>query len=246
MKKLIFTLLALVGTMSINAQIIKVMKGEEVVATFTAEKADKVVFEKMPEPPEGSIGTEKRNGDTEGSMVDVNWVQLWENGPKFAEYNVGATSENEYGGYYCWGMAINKDPKGAYWRDDDIGDHDTATNLWGNNWRLPTSAELYTLLNKCTMEWIDGEEKKYKNTNAKGYLFTGKDAFISNKVFLPTAGDCVFGYASGQGMHGDYWSSTYYSSTTSCFLYFDMNRLTVTTEDREYGFSVRAVLNENK
>ena len=111
---------------------------------------------------------------------------------------------------------------------------------------LPTSAELYTLLNKCTMEWIDGEEKKYKNTNAKGYLFTGKDAFISNKVFLPTAGDCVFGYASGQGMHGDYWSSTYYSSTTSCFLYFDMNRLTVTTEDREYGFSVRAVLNENK
>ena len=47
-------------------------------------------------------GTAKRTGD-----IDVRWVQLWEGGPKFAEYNVGAENKNaeDYGGYYCWGSS---------------------------------------------------------------------------------------------------------------------------------------------
>ena len=43
-----------------------------------------------------------------GSEVDVNWVQLWENGPKFAEYNVGVTDGKAegYGGDY-WSSTPN-------------------------------------------------------------------------------------------------------------------------------------------
>ncbi len=45
MKKIIFSLVALMCTLSINAQVIKVMKGNTVVATYTADQADNVVFE---------------------------------------------------------------------------------------------------------------------------------------------------------------------------------------------------------
>ncbi|MBQ0056449.1 MAG: hypothetical protein KBT20_02225 [Bacteroidales bacterium] len=45
MKKILFSLVALVASMSMNAQIMKVMKGNEVVATYTSVQADNVVFE---------------------------------------------------------------------------------------------------------------------------------------------------------------------------------------------------------
>ena len=52
--------------------------------------------------------------------IDVNWIQLWAGGPKFAEYNVGATSVTDYGGYYCWGGTYNNNPKleGFTWTND--------------------------------------------------------------------------------------------------------------------------------
>ena len=40
----------------------------------------------------------------DGKVTYVNWVQLWKNGPKFAEYNVGVTDgkAESYGGLYPW------------------------------------------------------------------------------------------------------------------------------------------------
>ena len=58
MKKIIFTLLALVGTMSLNAQIVKprmeIMKNGVVVATYTADQADEVVFKEVTIPTTGT------------------------------------------------------------------------------------------------------------------------------------------------------------------------------------------------
>ena len=43
-------------------------------------------------------------GEAEATGIgNVRWIQLWEGGPKFAEYNLGATSATEFGGYYTWG-----------------------------------------------------------------------------------------------------------------------------------------------
>ncbi len=68
MKKIFFTLLALVGTMSMNAQVVKVMKNGQDTPVETYNGSDYyVVFEEAPAGP--TTGTEKRKGD-----IEVNWI----------------------------------------------------------------------------------------------------------------------------------------------------------------------------
>ena len=239
MKKLIFTLLALVGTMSLNAQVLKVMKGDQVVATFSAGEADNFVFEETPTFPFGQ-GEEAATG-----IGKVRWVQLWENGPKFAEYNVGATSVTDYGGYYCWGGIIDKDPYSTYEKGTNAltGVHDTATILWGSKWRMPTSAELSDaeggLLYECDCTWTTN----YNGTGKNGLLCTGRDEYSSNSVFLPAAGLCIGGNVRDQGDYGYYWSSTPFDGNAYNLLFWSGSRF-VSYDGRNYGFSVRAVLVE--
>lgn len=234
MKKILFSLVALVCSMSMNAQVMKVMKGNVVVATYTADQADNVVFEEA----QGSTttGTAAATG-----IGNVGWVQLWTDGPKFAEYNVGVTDgkAESYGGYYCWGSSIDKDSNAAYKSGNDalIGTDDTATNLWGREWRMPTKAELDGLLANCDVAWttVNG---------VNGRKFTGKGDYASNSVFLPAAGYCYDGYVYGQGDDGYYWSSTPGGSSSACRLLFYSGGQDVYSGRRDYGFSVRAVLAE--
>ena len=235
MKKILFSLVALVCSMSMNAQQIRLMKGNTVVATYSAAQVDNVVFEEA--AALGKTGTAKRGN------IDVNWVQLWEDGPRFAEYNVGAANNKaeDYGGYYCWGSSINKDSNHAYKSGNAAltGTDDTATNLWGSNWRMPTQAELEALIANCDAEWttVNG---------VRGRKFTGKGAYASNSVFLPSAGECygsdVFG--SGNTGAGYYWSSTPSGNASAYYLYVNSGSQLVREEDRVYGHSVRAVLAE--
>ena len=229
MKKILFSLVALVCSMSMNAQ---VMKGNVVVATYTADQADNVVFEEV----QGSTttGTAKRTGD-----IEVNWVQLWENGPKFAEYNVGAANNKaeDYGGYYAWGGSQDKVDDHNTGSATLTGDADTATKLWGNAWRMPTQAELEALPANCDVEWtaVNG---------VNGRKFTGKGDYASNSVFLPAAGYFNYGYVRGQGDFGYYWSSTPLGSDRACSLLFNSGLQIVSLDYRDRGYSVRAVLAE--
>ena len=230
MKKIIFTLLALVGTISMNAQVMKIMKNGEVVATYTADQADEVVFK------EGITGTAKRTGD-----IDVNWVQLWEDGPRFAEYNVGAAKNKaeDYGGYYCWGKSADTDANGVYKEGDSAltGDDDTATALWGSNWRMPKQTEFQALLNNCDALWttVDG---------VNGCKFTGRGDYKDNSIFLPAAGNCYKGSFRTLGSNGYYWSSTPDAIKTAYSLYFGSLEQRMYSLSRQYGYSVRAVLAE--
>ena len=237
MKKIIFTLLALVGTMSMNAQIVKLYKGDVLVTSYDASQVDNVVF------APAIRGTEKRTGD-----IDVNWVQLWKNGPKFAEYNIGATSATENGGYYTWGGTY-MNGIGITWYEDPntgnavlTGNDDTATALWGSKWRMPTKEEFDNLLAKCDVKWIDGSTEKYNNTTVTGFLCTGKGDYKDNSVFLPAAGYCKDGDGSGQGSKGYYYSSTPYESNYAYNLSFSSRYQRVDFDIRYNGYSVRAVL----
>lgn len=205
MKKLFFVLAAMMCSMSINAQLIKVMKGEEVVMTYTPDKADKVMIIEA-KSPEGSIGTEKAN--IGGTQVDVPWVQLWAGGPKFAAYNVGVTDGNaeSCGKFYAYGETEEtsthswsdyKYTKGVSFSGWIPGDNqftkynstdnkkvldaedDAATANWGNNWRMPVKADYQALIDNCDVE----------NTtvnNIKGFIVRGKGDYILNYIFLPT------------------------------------------------------------
>ena len=178
-------------------------------------------------------GTAKRTGD-----IDVTWVQLWEDGPKFAEYNVGVTDGKvgSYGGYYAWGGSQDKVDDHNTGTVDLTGDADTATKLWGSAWRMPTKAELRALLANCDVEWttVNG---------VNGCKFTGKGDFDSNSVFLPAAGYYSYGFG-GQGSLGYYWSSTPDGSDYAFDLFFRSDNQYVGYGLRYYGYSVRAVLAE--
>ena len=239
MKKILFSLVALVCSMSMNAQVMKVMKGNVVVATYTADQADNVVFEEA----QGSTTTGTAKATIGSSEVDVNWVQLWADGPKFAEYNVGVTDgrAESYGGYYCWGKSTDQEPNGNYKDGSDAltNTDDTAYDLWGSAWRMPRKDELEALCNEsnCTITW--------KNVNGvNGCEFTGKGDYASNSVFLPAAGYCYFGDVIGQGVSGVYWSSTPNGSDFAFDLYFYSGGQSVYSVSRYFGFSVRAVLAE--
>ena len=265
MKKIIFTLLALVGTMSMNAQIMKIMKGNTVVATYRSTQADNVVFEEAPTFP---FGQGEAEATIDGKTVYVKWIQLWENGPKFAEYNVGATSVADYGGYYTWGGTY-KNGKDIAWNGDYntgtsklSGDTDTATKLWGSNWRMPTNDELGKydgdgyymdpvlcggLLYECTCTMVTN----YNGTGVSGLLCTGKGDYESNSIFLPAAGfsesSSGVGKVYGLGSRCDYWTSIPkpegFEYDEHAYSLSHGNQVD-TNFYRSQGISVRAVLNE--
>ena len=179
----------------------------------------------------------------------VKWVQLWKNGPKFAEYNVGAKSATEYGGYYTWGGTY-ANGEGITWKDDHnegsvalFGTDDTATNLWGGNWRMPTKEEFDALLKKenCTCTWTT-------QNGVNGLLCQGKEgtAYASNSVFLPAAGRYENGIPKDTNI-GFYWSSTPPYGNYPWRLSFGKDKQNVDYQkisygSRSFGISVRAVL----
>ena len=189
-----------------------------------------------------------------GPNCDVNWVQLWEGGPKFAEYNIGAENNKaeDYGGYYNWGVSEVQTSANCdnYQSGTDAlsGETDTATALWGSNWRMPTSAELSNaeggLFFECNCVWTEN----YNKTGVNGLLCKGKEgtAYADNSVFLPAAGYCRSDNVSYQSDHGRYWSSTPVGSYSANHLYFDSSNQGVNYRYRYFGYSVRAVLNETK
>ena len=126
-----------------------------------------------------------------GPDCEVNWVQLWKDGPKFAEYNYGAANNKpeDYGTLKNGNTAADKDKVSA---------------LWGSNWRLPTSEEYEALIDNCTCTWTTIEE-------VNGYKITGKGTYSSNSIFLPAAG-YIAGRLNAQGGEGHYWTSSGASS----------------------------------
>ncbi len=174
-------------------------------------------------------GTAKRTGD-----IDVNWVQLWENGPKWAEYNVGEDNgDGSYGcgGYFAW--------KGNETRGTKETVDDTATDLWGSNWRMPTKEEFDYLLANCNVSWTTN----YNGTGKAGRVYTGKtEGYKYNSVFFPAAGHYDYGEVIGAGSDGYYWSSTPDGDYYAYSLGFRWSRQNVDYYYRDEVLSVRAVL----
>ena len=117
-----------------------------------------------------------------------NATKLWEGNLFFADCNVGATSPEAYGGYYNWGMSEEHTAENSSIYNEGTvtltGEDDTATKLWGANWRMMTKEELEKL-------------KGFGSWNSNGLLCESPD-YENNTIFLPAA---YSGY-------GRYWSST--------------------------------------
>lgn len=148
---------------------------------------------------------------------------------KWATCNVGASTPEEYGGYYAWGETEEKNiydrlryklstigyyNMTKYCTDSEYGTVDNKKTLsatddvasvkWGGNWRMPTRAEQRELLTKC--KWI----RTFKD-GVTGYKVIGPNG---NSIFLPHAG-----FKNENGLNranslGFYWSSSLSESDT--------------------------------
>lgn len=173
---------------------------------------------------------------------ECGWVQLWENGPKWAVFNVGVTDGNSesYGSRYAWGGA-----------QTDVDDHntgsgsftlssgsDTSTRLWGSSWRTPTRAEYEALLTNCDVEWVT-------INGVNGRKYTGKNTYSTNHVFFPVA-TYNYGAPIYEG-NAYYWTSVSDGSDFAYTFNFGSNHQYVYYGDRyprSCLLSVRAVLAE--
>ena len=74
-------------------------------------------------------------------------VQLWANGPYWAECNVGATKPEEYGYYFWWGDTVGYTWSGGTWRDygwgDGSGCYDGVTWVSSTGQRMGSSPFVY-------------------------------------------------------------------------------------------------------
>ena len=189
---------------------------------------------------------------------------------KWATFNVGATSPEEYGDYYAWGETETKETYSwstykwcngssskltKYCNKSSYGNNgftDTKTTLdpeddvahvkWGGSWRIPTTEELDELLNSCTWTWYSSGNSEFNGV--VGYKVTSnKSGYTDRFIFLPAAGyryGTSLCYAGGNGY---YWSSLLYSGNPLAArrLYFGFGNHDTDSDYRSNGQSVRPV-----
>ena len=173
------------------------------------------------------------------SIVDelLGGVQLWENGPFWAECNVGATKPEEYGYYFWWGDTVGYTNTGSAWISVKEGtsisfaDSGTAASTYGKDdaallsaGYIDSTTNLVAAHDAATAHlgspWrmptdaefaalLDNCTTAWIITNGvNGQLVMGKGAYADKSIFLPAAG---YGYDScldELGSFGYYLSST--------------------------------------
>lgn len=175
---------------------------------------------------------------------------------KWATYNVGAKSPDDYGAYYAWGetntksnysyetykFTVYEKPGFRYSNPGDIMStkYDAATQNWGGYWRIPTCAEFEELISNCSSKWV-----VYKGVS--GRMLTARNG---NSLFLPASGEYNDTKIEDKGVAGEYWTGQIvYSNSkdatryTGAFCYyFDRNEnLYLGSGYRSLGYSIRPV-----
>ena len=160
---------------------------------------------------------------------------------KWATMNVGASSETDYGNYYQYGKGASQyaatSGDSNYSGEEDPLDSsvDTAVQVWGGQWHMPTKAQMEELTANTTYKWVEN----YKNSGTNGYTFTAKNGAV---LFLPAAGILFNGSLRNVGVIGYYWGSSPSGSLGAYYLYFKNGSKEVSSSYREQGYSVRPVV----
>lgn len=160
---------------------------------------------------------------------------------KWATCNVGATSPEEFGGYYAWGETEEKSAYNSSTYDWSYSnttldaENDVAHTKWGDEWRMPTAEEMKELREGCTWEWttVNG---------VYGYKVSGN----GNSIFLPAAGfrfnDRVYDQGGTTG-YGYYWSAALNSGDNNKgnILEFYSRGYYQSSGERYLGYTIRPV-----
>ena len=181
---------------------------------------------------------------------------------RWATMNLGATKPESPGGYYAWGETSTKTSLYSWstykWCNgsastltkyntiknyDNIVDEkntlekedDAASVNWGGDCRIPTKDEFTELRNNCDWTWTT-------QNGVSGCLVVSK---INGKsIFLPASGfrGDYKTTTTSPGELGSYWSSSVSSTSTKAYcVSFNSQQLSITTDYRYYGASIRPV-----
>lgn len=172
-------------------------------------------------------------------------------GTKWCCMNVGASSPEQYGGYYAWGETSEKSEYNcvtySYFNcqgnrilsivniGSDIAgtSYDVAHVRMGGSWRMPSQDQQLELMNNCTRTFT-------QQNGVYGMLVTGKNG---GQIFLPATGWHGLSVVYDAGSCGSYWSSSlrpdhdYYAY----YLVFILGNWSWHYSSRSSGLSVRAV-----
>lgn len=191
------------------------------------------------------------------------WVDLeLESGTLWATTNVGAEKPEDYGSYFAWGETQPKNDYSQstylfynenmyyqltkYCTNSSYGivdnkkelepEDDAATINWGEDWQMPSAAQLEELFNNdnTTSEW----------TTMNGVAGTKITSKRNNKsIFLPAAGYYEGMSRKEKGLYGKYWSKTLDTSYCpyGCDFWFAQFFREAQETSRVYGLTVRPV-----
>ena len=160
-------------------------------------------------------------------------------GTLWATMNVGASDVTGYGNYYMYGNGSTTCEYGTwyYGSEDPLAlSADTAAQVWGGDWHMPTQAQMQELTANTTYAWVTD----YNGSGINGGLFTAQNG---NSVFFPAAGSWFGGNYSNLGAEGYYWSSSpRMNGNDVVFLGFSSYDGYTSDNIREVGYSVRPVV----
>ena len=184
----------------------------------------------------------KKKSDAEKTVSPNGGVQLWENGPYWAECNIGATKPEDPGYYFWWGDTVGykrnssddgwvsvKDGAEFEFTSDNcpaykkgytdstgnlVAAHDAAAAHWGDGWRMPTAADFEEMIEKCDFSLST-------RNGVDGMVVKGIGAYASKSIFLPFTGwgeESGLNYNDDLCLDGQYWSSAPFDSDHACGL----------------------------
>ena len=188
-------------------------------------------------------------------------------GLKWANMNLGATSETDYGDYYMWGSTKPNTADECNWtnapftngdsnydeeyftshksewlddKDNLKSEYDAAYKATNGMARMPTKDDFQELLENTEDEWIIN----FNGTGVNGRKFISKTD-TSKYIFIPAAGNCYHGSVLDVGYYGYVWSSSLSASypNYAWYLGFHSGNCYVSYgNDRYDGQSVRGVM----
>ena len=187
-------------------------------------------------------------------------------GLKWAKCNVGAEKETDYGYHFMWGSTTPNTAYGCTWVNTPFNngasnydeeyfnsvkdtvcpngvlakEYDTAAQIMGGKWRMPTEAEIKELFDNTDNEWVED----HNGSGVNGRKFTSKTD-TSKYIFITAAGNCYYGSVLDVGYYGYVWSSSLSASypNYAWYLGFHSGNCYVSYgNDRYDGQSVRGVM----
>lgn len=210
MKKILLLslLCATTGVMTAQTKLMRIHHADGTSETMPVSNVTKITFE-----------DDDAQVDPSMQMVDMGLSVKW------AAWNVGATSPDQYGDYFAYGEIKPKTDYTfenyewlyyGYFEGEDLdeweyylklGANFTGTNYdaahvnWGDKWRMPTRAEWQELFDNCTKLWT-----AYNGVTGAQF----KSKINGNTIFIPAAGNKYDGKATHQESNCMYWTPEEY------------------------------------